>query len=237
LRTCPGRVGRGCDQSRALGSGNRAYGPFYPDVSDPDRSLHFWHGNLEKPIWCWISRIPTDGPGSTIEGFSPGIMERMGFGYDRLQEINRGIIYAQQSGIGQVGKYGAICSYGHVADGLSGLTERSGLPEPNAPAGFGYSQSRLVRCLQHVEGYDGRFVPSQKYGTGMPQGLFSSPGRHLRVPDRHLGLQRQRSLFATSATCSPYTPTSWADDPRFPVCRVGSPTRTHWKSLGASATR
>jgi crotonobetainyl-CoA:carnitine CoA-transferase CaiB-like acyl-CoA transferase len=74
-----------------------------------------------------------------VEGFSPGTMERMGFGYERLKEINPRIIYIQQSGMGQAGTYGRLRSYGPTAAAFTGLTEMSGLPEPFPPAGIGYS--------------------------------------------------------------------------------------------------
>ena len=73
------------------------------------------------------------------EGFSPGTMDRMGFGYSRLKEIKPDIIYVQQSGMGQVGSYGRMRSYGPIAAAFSGLSEMSGLPEPYPPAGIGYS--------------------------------------------------------------------------------------------------
>ena len=74
-----------------------------------------------------------------IEGFSPGTMDRMGLGYSRLKEIKPDIIYVQQSGMGQVGTYGRLRSFGPTAQGFSGLSEMSGLPNPMAPAGIGYS--------------------------------------------------------------------------------------------------
>lgn len=74
-----------------------------------------------------------------IEGFTPGTLERLGFGYERLRELNPSIIYVQQSGMGQHGTYGTLRSYGPTAQAFSGLSEMSGLPEPYPPAGIGYS--------------------------------------------------------------------------------------------------
>jgi crotonobetainyl-CoA:carnitine CoA-transferase CaiB-like acyl-CoA transferase len=73
------------------------------------------------------------------EGFSPGVFERWGFGWERLQEINPTIIYAQQSGMGGSGTYGRYRAVGPIAAALSGLTEMGGLPEPALPTGWGYS--------------------------------------------------------------------------------------------------
>ncbi len=74
-----------------------------------------------------------------VEGFSPGTMERMGLGYARLRELNPRIVYVQQSGFGQAGTYGSARAFGPTAQGFSGITEMSGLPEPYPPAGIGYS--------------------------------------------------------------------------------------------------
>jgi crotonobetainyl-CoA:carnitine CoA-transferase CaiB-like acyl-CoA transferase len=74
-----------------------------------------------------------------VEGYSPGTMERMGLGYDVLRELNPRLVYVQQSGMGQVGVYGRLKSFGPTAQAMSGLSEMSGLPEPAPPAGIGYS--------------------------------------------------------------------------------------------------
>ena len=74
-----------------------------------------------------------------VEGFSPGTMERLGLGYERLKELNPSIIYVQQSGFGEVGTYGRTRAYGPTAQAVTGISELSGLPEPYPPAGIGYS--------------------------------------------------------------------------------------------------
>ena len=73
------------------------------------------------------------------EGFSPGVFSRWGFSWERLQELNPRLIYAQQSGMGGRGKYGRFRAVGPIAGSLSSLTEMGGLPEPAPPSGWGYS--------------------------------------------------------------------------------------------------
>jgi crotonobetainyl-CoA:carnitine CoA-transferase CaiB-like acyl-CoA transferase len=74
-----------------------------------------------------------------IEGYSPGTLERMGFGYDVLRELNPQIVYVHQSGLGNRGDYGRAKTFGPTAQAFSGMTEMSGLPTPWPPAGIGYS--------------------------------------------------------------------------------------------------
>lgn len=73
------------------------------------------------------------------EGFSPGVLDRAGLGYDVLQTLRSDIIYVQQSGMGDYGKYGRFRTVGPVAAAFAGTSEMSGLPEPAMPAGWGYS--------------------------------------------------------------------------------------------------
>lgn len=74
-----------------------------------------------------------------IEGYSPGTLKRMGFGYDTLRTINPRLVYVQQSGMGEAGTYGQLRSFGPTAQAFCGLSELSGLPAPFPPAGIGYS--------------------------------------------------------------------------------------------------
>ncbi|MBD3171339.1 hypothetical protein GF326_02600 [Candidatus Bathyarchaeota archaeon] len=61
-----------------------------------------------------------------IQNFAPGTMERLGLGYDQLQEWNPKIIYAALSGFGQTGPYSRYGSYAVVAEAISGHTYATG---------------------------------------------------------------------------------------------------------------
>lgn len=73
------------------------------------------------------------------EGFSPGVLERLGLGYEVMKKLKPEIIYVQQSGMGSHGMYGRFRTVGPIAAAFSGVSEMSGLPEPAMPAGWGYS--------------------------------------------------------------------------------------------------
>ena len=73
------------------------------------------------------------------EGFSPGVLDRLGFGYDVMKSIRPDIIYIQQSGMGVHGTYGRMRTVGPVAAAFGGQGDMSGLPEPAMPVGWGYS--------------------------------------------------------------------------------------------------
>jgi benzylsuccinate CoA-transferase BbsF subunit len=72
------------------------------------------------------------------ENFSAGVMERLGFGYERLRAINERVIYVSNSGFGKTGPYAGYKTFGPIVQACSGLTFSSGLPDL-PPAGWGYS--------------------------------------------------------------------------------------------------
>ena len=125
-----------------------ATGPLEPDNRTINRSGQFHNVrsgqqgislNLRDPRGVeLVKRLIADAD-VVAEGFSPGVMERFGLGYESLREIKPDIIYVQQSGFGQQGRYGRYRTVGPVAAALGAVSEMSGLPEPTAPAGWGYS--------------------------------------------------------------------------------------------------
>jgi crotonobetainyl-CoA:carnitine CoA-transferase CaiB-like acyl-CoA transferase len=56
-----------------------------------------------------------------IENFRPGVMDRLGFGYERVREWNRRLIYCSISGTGRSGPYVERPSYDTVGQALSGM--------------------------------------------------------------------------------------------------------------------
>lgn len=109
---------------------------YFMDINAGKRSISL---NLKHPRGRELLARLVPTAAIIAEGFSPGTMKRMGFGYDRLRELNPRIIYAQQSGLGETGSYGQMRSFGPVAQAFSGLTAQSGLEEPFPPTGIGYS--------------------------------------------------------------------------------------------------
>lgn len=119
-----------------------------PGSMDPDMGGQFLNKNPGKlgislnvrhPEGLEIARRLIGMSDVVAEGFSPGVMDRWGLGYDKLREIKQDIIYVQQSGMGTAGVYGRFRAVGTVAAALAGTSEMSGLPEPAMPAGWGYS--------------------------------------------------------------------------------------------------
>lgn len=72
-----------------------------------------------------------------IENFRPGVLERLGFGWERLQEINPRLVYCALSGFGADGPMQERPAYDQVIQGLAGIMSVTGSPE-TAPLRVGY---------------------------------------------------------------------------------------------------
>jgi crotonobetainyl-CoA:carnitine CoA-transferase CaiB-like acyl-CoA transferase len=125
----------------------KATGPL-PGVTDPDMGGQFNNKNPGKrgislnvrhPKGLEIAKRLVGISDVVAEGFSPGVMERWGLGYEALNSLKPDIIYAQQSGMGATGLYGRLRAVGPIANSFTGLSEMSGLIEPAMPSGWGYS--------------------------------------------------------------------------------------------------
>ena len=67
-----------------------------------------------------------------VESFRPGVMDRLGVGYDALRERNAGIILCSISGYGQTGRYRDRAGHDLNYLAMAGVLAMSG-PSPDAP--------------------------------------------------------------------------------------------------------
>ncbi|MPM47649.1 Acetyl-CoA:oxalate CoA-transferase [bioreactor metagenome] len=72
-----------------------------------------------------------------LENFRPGVMDRLGLGYEALKAIKSDIIYCAISGFGKDGPLAGAPAYDQIIQGLSGLMSITGDSE-TAPLRVGY---------------------------------------------------------------------------------------------------
>lgn len=71
-----------------------------------------------------------------IENFAPGVMDRLGVGYEAVREHNPGIVFASGSGYGQEGRYRDLTAMDLTVQAMSGLMSTTGFPDsPPVKAG------------------------------------------------------------------------------------------------------
>lgn len=71
-----------------------------------------------------------------VENFRPGVLQRLGLGYDAVRKENPGIVYASISGYGDAGPYADRPAYDQVLQGLVGILALQGSGSDPQPIRF-----------------------------------------------------------------------------------------------------
>ena len=99
------------------GDWSRAWGPFIKDVSLPfanlNRNKRSVTVDMKQDDGKEIIRKLVKSSDVLVHNFRQGVMEKLGFGYDDLKEINPSLIYAASSGWGDTGPYAERKRAGH----------------------------------------------------------------------------------------------------------------------------
>lgn len=110
-----------------------------------------------------------------VENFRPGVMERLGLGYEAFAEANPAIVYASANGFGDSGPYSQRPGQDLLVQAMSGLTYLSGAADgPPVPCGIGVSDE--FGALYLVIGILAALLHRKASGQGQRVGvnLFAS---------------------------------------------------------------
>lgn len=131
------RPGTG-DLSRKMGAdpamGRRNMGASFLSSNAGKRSITL---NLQQARGRELFRAMVKDAGVVFENFRPGVMARLGLGYDDLKKINPGLVYCAVSGFGQDGPLSGRPAYDQIIQGYSGLMSVTGT-EDTGPFRAGY---------------------------------------------------------------------------------------------------
>ncbi len=64
-----------------------------------------------------------------LENMRPGVLERLGFSWERIHEINPELIYCAVTGFGQNGPLAGRTAYDQIIQGLAGMASVTGFPD------------------------------------------------------------------------------------------------------------
>lgn len=87
--------------------------------------------NLKEPQGIEIAKKLVEDSDVVVENFRPGVMARLGLGYDCLKQINPQIVFASISGFGQNSPNSSRPAFDLIAQALSGVMKNTG--DPNGP--------------------------------------------------------------------------------------------------------
>jgi len=88
--------------------------------------------DLKKPAGIDAARRLAKAADVVVHNFRPGVMERLGLGYDTLATENPALVYLGISGFGPDGPYATHAAYDSVIQGLSGHMRSQGTKDSPA---------------------------------------------------------------------------------------------------------
>ncbi|AOS65931.1 CaiB/BaiF CoA transferase family protein [Actinoalloteichus hymeniacidonis] len=100
-----------------------------------------------------------------VESFRPGVLERLGFSWARLRELNPRLVYCAISGFGQTGPLRARPAYDQIIQGLSGMMSVTGSLE-TAPIRAGYPVGDTLGGLAAAMAVSAALVRASRTGVG-----------------------------------------------------------------------
>ncbi|OED44279.1 carnitine dehydratase [Chromatiales bacterium (ex Bugula neritina AB1)] len=110
-----------------------------------------------------------------VENFRPGVLDKLGLGYQQLTQVNDKLIYCSISGYGQTGPYASKGAFDVTVQAMSGLMSvtgeqqgnpvKCGVPVGDFCAGLYAAYTILARTLQVRAGGKGGYIDCSMLGS------------------------------------------------------------------------
>lgn len=121
--------------------------------------------NLKAPEAREIIMKLAETADVVVQNFRPGVMARLGYGYEDFEKVNPRIIYCSGSGYGEDGPYVTRPGQDMLIQGLTGIMAATGQSDnPPTPVGAGFSDQ--VGAMNMVYGILTALYWREKSGEG-----------------------------------------------------------------------
>ena len=119
-----------------------------------------------------------------VQNFRPGVMRKLGFGYDHLRAINPRLIYCSGSGYGEDGPYVSRPGQDMLIQGLTGLAAATGRRDgPPVPTGSGFADQvgamNMVYAILAALYWRERSGEGQEVRIDLMSGMLAHQGQEM----------------------------------------------------------
>lgn len=160
-----------------------------------------------------------------VQNFRPGVMTRLGYGYEDFKKVNPRIIYCSGSGYGESGPYVERPGQDMLLQGLTGLMAATGQSDaPPTPVGSGFSDQ--VGAMNMVYGILTALYWREKSGEGQEVKIDLLSGM--------LAHQSQEMLMAMNFNENMNRPASGIGHPGMDAPFGVYPTKDGWVTIAMS---
>jgi len=157
------------ENPRTGGDVNRFTGPFVNDFSV--RFCHLNHNkqsvviDLTEPEGKDLFLKLVEQSDIVVENFRPGVLDKLGIGYEAMKQVNPKIICGSISGFGSYGPYRDLPAYDIIAQAMSGMMWLNGREE-DPPMKVGTSIGDIIAGINLVVGVLAALHEAQRTGQG-----------------------------------------------------------------------
>ena len=172
-----------------------------------------------------------------VENFRPGVLERMGLGFDDLRTTNPGLIYCQITGFGREGPLGGHGGFDLIAQGMTGFLSVTGEGGGGPPVKCGPPVTDITAGILGALGVVSALVARASTGVGqrVDTSLYQAGAFHM-LWHGAIGLatgQAPGPLGSAHPLAAPYqafrTANGWIT--------VGGSNQATWERLAAAVGR
>ena len=181
------------------GDDSRGWGPPFVGPDDARESTYFMSANRNKE--SLVLDLKSDDDRDVLarlveradvlmENFRPGVMGRLGFGEERLHELNPRLVVLSITGFGHDGPEATRAGYDQIAQGEGGLMSLTGSEHPTK---VGVPIADLLRRDVRRVRRDGRAARAgaDRPRPGRPHLAAGRHGRRPRLPGHPLDGRRR----------------------------------------------
>lgn len=153
------------DVGRMSGRGRRGRSPLFVQHNGGKKGMCV---DLSRPEGVAIVRDLVRQSDVVIEAYTPGVMKRLGLGWDELRRIRPDLVMCSISGFGQTGPNASRPGYAHVAHSMAGWLAVQFLHRdpPEAPRGPGVAVADVVTGLVAFGAICAALVRRERTGEG-----------------------------------------------------------------------
>ncbi len=156
------------DYARGLGVPPGILAPIFVAINRNKKSISV---DLKKKVGKEIFNTLLKSANVVVEGFRPGVMERLGLDYKSCKKINPGIVYCSISGFGQDGPYKYKAGHDINYIGYAGVLDQIGL-SGGSPA---------IPNIQIGDIMGGALVPAMSILAVLLESQRTGEGRYIDV--------------------------------------------------------
>ena len=141
--------------------------------------------DLKKPNGAAVLARLLESADVLVENYAPGVMERLGFGYEDLRKKHPALIYCSLSGFGRTGPYKDRRGFDLVAQAMSGIMSftgegpgrppvKCGAPLSDITAGILAAMGILAAYTHRLKTGQGQWVETSLYEAALVQTYWQS---------------------------------------------------------------